>query len=209
MWSPDSLVLVGDTVRLDPLCESDVEPLLDAANEDRSHYGLTRVPDSAHAMALYVQSALQDRARGDAVPFVVRPVEGDRVLGTTRYLDLAYWRVEEPPSADAPSTVEIGSTWYATSAQRTQVNTETKLLLLTHAFEVWRAYRVSFQTDARNERSRAAIERLGARLEGVRRVHKQASDGTARDSAFYSVLQSEWPSVRANLRERLQVRRLD
>lgn len=203
MWSAASLELLGETVRLDPLRESDVESLLAAATEDRTHYALTRVPETTGEMALYVQAALEERQRGEAVPFVVRRIANHRVLGTTRYLDLGFWRVGRPPG-EMPSVAEIGSTWYAASAQRTRVNTEAKLLLLTHAFDMWKTYRVSFQTDARNERSRAAIERLGATFEGVRRAHKQASDGTARDSAFYSLLEADWPSVQARLRQRLE-----
>jgi RimJ/RimL family protein N-acetyltransferase len=94
---------------------------------------------------------------------------------------------------------EIGSTWYSGSAQRTAVNTECKLLMLRHAFEVWNVERMTLKTDARNERSRAAIERLGARFDGALRVHMPASDGTLRDTAYYSILTSEWPEVRATL----------
>lgn len=102
-----------------------------------------------------------------------------------------------------PSVAEIGSTWFASSAQRTAANTETKILMLDHAFDVWRCYRVSFQTDARNERSRAAIERIGATFEGVRRAHKQAADGGIRDTAYFSILRAEWPAARNRLTDRL------
>jgi len=99
--------------------------------------------------------------------------------------------------------VEISSTWYAASAQRTGINTEVKLLQLTHAFEAWRVLRVTFKTDARNARSRTAIERLGAQVEGVRRAHSPAGDGTVRDSAYYSITAPEWPTVRSNLHQLL------
>nr|WP_157467028.1 GNAT family protein [Frankia sp. QA3] len=107
------------------------------------------------------------------------------------------------PAGILPSVAEIGGTWLAASAQRTAVNTEAKLLLLGHAFDAWATLRVCLKTDARNARSRAAIERLGARFEGVRRAHVLAFDGTARDSAYYSIVRAEWPGVRAGLIARL------
>ena len=108
-----------------------------------------------------------------------------------------------PDDERPPTVVEIGSTWYAASAQRTALNAEVKLLLLSHAFDVWEVLRVTLKTDARNERSRAAIERLGARHEGIRRAHTIASDGTVRDTAYYSIVAAEWPAVREGLRRRL------
>ncbi|MET0275509.1 MAG: GNAT family protein, partial [Acidimicrobiia bacterium] len=103
-------------------------------------------------------------------------------------------------------TAEIGSTWLAASAQATPVNTEAKLLLLRHAFDTWRVERVTFKTDARNERSRRAIERIGATFEGVRRAHTIASDGTIRDSAYFSIVRSEWPAIEHELERRLPTR---
>ena len=106
-----------------------------------------------------------------------------------------------------PTSIEIGGTWLAASAQRSGVNTEAKLLMLTHAFEVWCVQRVDLKTDARNERSRAAIERIGAKLDGVVRnwqpSHVPGEEGQPRDSALYSIIPSEWPSIRAQLQERL------
>lgn len=102
-----------------------------------------------------------------------------------------------------PQVAEIGSTWYAAAYQRTGVNTECKLLMLRHAFETWRATRVTLKTDARNKASRAAIERLGARFEGVRRAHGPAQDGIVRDTACFSVIAAEWPAVRDRLQRRL------
>jgi hypothetical protein len=97
------------------------------------------------------------------------------------------------------TTCEIGATWLAASAQRTSINTEAKLLMLGHAFDVWQVHRVVFKTDARNSRSRAAIERIGGQFEGIRRAHKLASDGTIRDSAYFSILRSDWPEVNDHL----------
>jgi RimJ/RimL family protein N-acetyltransferase len=104
-----------------------------------------------------------------------------------------------------PDAVEIGYTWLAPWAQRTGINTQAKLLMLTHAFETWRVHRVRLTTDARNTRSRAAIERLGARLDGILRAHHAAYDGAIRDSAFYSILDTEWPSAKAALIGRLRL----
>ena len=104
-----------------------------------------------------------------------------------------------PSDERPPSVCEIGGTWYAASVQRTIVNTEAKLLLLTHAFENWRVLRVTLKTDSRNERSRVAILRIGATFEGIRRVHAPAVDGGVRDTAYYSIVSSEWPEVRTRL----------
>jgi N-acetyltransferase len=130
----------------------------------------------------------------------------DAVVGATRYLDLGVLRIPGflvPDDRRPPSVAEIGSNWYPASAQRTALNSGVKLLMLGHAFDVWRVLRVTLETDARNQRSRTAIERLGARFEGVRRAHTTASDGTVRDSAYYSILAAEWPAVRDGLRLRL------
>jgi len=102
-----------------------------------------------------------------------------------------------------PSVVEIGSTWLAASVQGTSVNPETKLLMLSHAFDTWRVHRVTFKTDARNEQSRRAIARLGAQFEGIRRAHRIGSDGAIRDSAYFSIVRAEWPAVRDGLLARL------
>ena len=103
------------------------------------------------------------------------------------------------PGGAIPDVAEIGSTWLAASVQRSGVNTEAKRLLLTHAFETWELLRVTLKTDARNIRSRRAIERIGARFEGVRRAHLLATDGSVRDSAYYSIVRAEWPEVRDRL----------
>jgi RimJ/RimL family protein N-acetyltransferase len=198
----DALVLRGTQVRLDPLTSADGPALLAAATEDRSHYAFTNVPGNSEEMEAYLTVALQQQARGEAFPFVVRQASGDAVVGTTRFLDFGYWRTASQV-ASTPSVVEIGSTWLAASAQRTAVNTEAKLLMLSHAFEVWGCYRVSFQTDARNARSREAIARTGAAFEGVRRAHKLAADGSVRDTAFFSLVAAEWPRAKQRLRHRL------
>jgi RimJ/RimL family protein N-acetyltransferase len=212
---PESVILRGERVVLEPLAMSHVAGLVQAATESRDTYGFTLVPDDQASMARYVESALADRRTGWALPFAVLDGRGERVLGSTRFLDLGYWSWPPawPPGRPAPepdavpTVAEIGSTWLAASAQRTGRNTEMKLLMLGHAFEGWGALRVTLKTDARNQRSRTAIEGIGGRFEGIRRAHARAVDGSVRDSAYYSVLAGEWPEVRERLRARLAVRR--
>jgi RimJ/RimL family protein N-acetyltransferase len=197
--------LEGRHARLEPLAERHVEGLAAAAAEDRSSYGFTRVPDGIAGTQEYVRQALAEQATGHTLPFAVRRLSDDRLVGSTRYLDLeAFGTPDGVPADDRPPTVlEIGATWYAASAQRTAVNTDVKLALLTQAFEGWGVLRVTLKTDARNQRSRAGIARLGAQFEGVRRAHMLAPDGTVRDTAYYSILRAEWPEIRDFLERRL------
>ena len=205
------MTLEGSVVRLDPLELGHVDALVRAASEDRSTYAFTVVPGSDAEMRAYVTAALDDEDSGWALPFVILERASDRVVGTSRFLDLDYWK--SPPAwppgrpshlaVGAPNAAEIGSTWLAASVQRTGVNTEAKLLMLTHAFETWEVARVTFKTDARNQRSRDAIVRIGARFEGVRRAHSVASDGTIRDSAYFSIVAGEWPAAKAALVHRV------
>ena len=203
--------LAGEHARLEPLSEAHAPALAAAAAVDRSSYAFTRVPDGREEAAEFVRQALAEQAGGQVLPFAVVRTRDDTVVGSTRFLDMEVLGVPGvvvPDDRRPPSVVEIGSTWYAASAQRTALNTEVKLLLLGHAFDVWRVLRVTLKTDARNERSRTAIERLGARLEGIRRAHTTASDGTIRDSAYYSIVAAEWPAVRNGLLRRLAHRAL-
>lgn len=205
----ERVVLTGRVVTLRPMTIDHVDRLVAAASEDRETYAFTHVPDGRAAMRAYVEGVLGDERAGWALPFVTTLTDGGRVVGSTRFLDLDDWaterRVGGPPcgAAAIPVTAEIGATWLAASVQRTAVNTEAKLLMLGHAFETWDAERITFKTDARNARSRAAIERLGAHFEGIRRAHVRASDGAIRDSAYYSIVRSEWPAVRMGLETRL------
>jgi RimJ/RimL family protein N-acetyltransferase len=200
--SPAPVVLTGRRVRLEPLSIDHAPALAAAAAGDRSTFGLTFVPDGEESALAYVRTALDEQARGDSLPFATVALDSGRVVGSTRFLDLHYWPVDDRPDG-VPVVAEIGHTWLIPAAQRTAVNTEAKLLLLTHAFETWRVWRMTLKTDARNARSRAAIERLGARFDGVLRRFSPAADGGLRDAAFYSILDTEWPSVRANLESRL------
>lgn len=139
---------------------------------------------------------------GEVVPFAQCTPEGT-AIGCTRFMSLRRWRGRE-----VPDEVEIGGTWLTATAQRTPVNTEAKYLLLRHAFEEWGVWQVELVTDARNARSRAAIERLGATFEGVLRKHRPAADAPAtsmhpRNSAVYSIVDDDWPEVERRLRDRL------
>jgi N-acetyltransferase len=208
--SVENLTLVGTTVRLEPLAPRHVGDLVASANEDRSSYAFTSVPHDTASMDRYVAGALRDRDAGWAVPFAVMSHLSGRAIGSTRFLDIDDWlapfggvRSADSPRRGVPRGVEIGATWYAASAQRSVVNSESKLLLLSHAFDTWGVERVTLKTDARNERSRLAIARIGATYEGIRRAHGLASDGTIRDSAYYSIVRTEWPDVRSYLISRV------
>ncbi len=204
--------LRGQFVELVPLERSHVGDLVAAATEDRASYQFTTVPDSIEAMTHYVEVALTDEEARWAQPFVVRQLNDQRIVGSTRYLDIDYWAASlarphspvQTADREFPRVGEIGATWYAASVQRTRVNTECKLLLLELGFDSWGVERVSFKTDSRNTSSRTAIERLGAQFEGLRRAHVLGVDGVIRDSAYYSIIASEWPSVRQRLENRLR-----
>jgi RimJ/RimL family protein N-acetyltransferase len=205
---PPTFTLEGPGVRLEPLSIAHVPDLVRAASGGRDTFALTFVPDGEVAMRAYVDVALAARDAGDAVPFVTFDKALGRVVGSTRfgYLERWTWPASSSDAPTAPDTLdaaEIGWTWLAAEAQRTRVNTEQKLMMLRHAFEAWRVHRITLITDARNARSRAAIERLGASFEGVRRAHFPAADGTIRDSATYSILRAEWPVVFQHLASRL------
>lgn len=187
----DGPTLSGGRVRLEPVSLDSVEALVAAASESRDMYAYALAPTEVEGMTRYVDAALQEQAEGLSVPFVIVDPSHEEVVGSTRYMDIVYW-----DGPDAPSAVEIGSTWLAASAQRTGINTEMKQLMLAYAFETWEVHRVTLKTDARNQRSRTAMERIGCRFEGVRRIHMPALDGGIRDTAYYSILRSEWPAVK-------------
>ena len=199
----EPITLRGSAVTLEPVSVAHVDALLAAADEDRSTFGYTVVPADVAAMHAYVEGLLDEHRRGTGLPFVQRRLSDDRPVGCTRYLNVVH-----RPGRDAPVEVEIGGTWLAASAQRSPINSEANLMLLTHAFEVWQVHRVAICTDARNERSRTAIERLGATFEGVLRNHRPAAGhrsepGASRDTACYSILPDEWPPIRAHLAARI------
>ena len=195
----DAEPLRGDLVRLEPLTEDHVPGLALAAEEDRSAYTYTMVPRAAQTAA-YVKAQL---TRDEVTPFAQVRVADGAPVGCTAYSNPRAW-----PGRDDLSAVEIGGTWLAASAQRTGINAESKLLLMTYAFETLNVVRVDFRTDARNHPSRQAIERLGARFEGVLRNWGPSwvpgEEGRLRDSAIFSVIAVEWPQVKAALTRRIQ-----
>jgi RimJ/RimL family protein N-acetyltransferase len=185
------VTLEGRGVRLEPMGRGH-EADLRAAAADGELWTLhfTSVPDPAGTLA-YIESALADRDKGIRVPWVVRDLATGRIVGSTSYHDII----------PAARRVEIGYTWYAKGAQRTGVNTACKLRLLEHAFETLGCSVVGWRTDILNVRSQAAIERLGAKKDGVVRRQALRRDGTLRDTVMYSVTDDEW---RSSIRERLQ-----
>jgi N-acetyltransferase len=209
---PEPITLEGRFVRLEPLRTAHVDHLVAAASEDRANYQWAYVPDGEEEMVASVEDALAHLAGGDQVPFVtVRKGEGgapDQVVGSTRFCNMQIWQWYPHNTHQRhgiPDVTDIGWTWLAGSAQRTPVNTEAKLLMMTHAFEVWQVHRVAIQTDIRNTRSRNAIERVGGKLDGFLRGDRPGVDDTVRTSARYSIIPEEWPDVKARLQARLEV----
>ena len=201
------VTLEGRHARLEPLALAHAPALTAAASGPRDTYRFTLVPPDLGAMRAYIESALADQAAGRALPFATVSRASGQVLGSTRFGNIEFWPWPAghvlQRGAERPDVVEIGWTWLAAAAQRTPLNTEAKLLMLTHAFEVWRVHAVKLNTDARNARSRAAIERIGAHFDGVLRAHRPASDGGIRDTAAFSLLEAEWPVAKARLLARL------
>ena len=173
-----------------------------AAAADPSLYQWSPVPQGRAEAASYVDTALTWRDAGTAVPYAIVRIKDGIVIGSTRFWQMERWPWPPGHSSHgrgAPDVCEIGYTWLARSAVRTPANTEAKLLMLTHAFEMWQVLRVCLHTDARNQRSRAAIERIGGRFEGILRAHRMAADYIPRDSARYSIVASEWPAAKQRL----------
>lgn len=185
-------VLVGRHVRLEPLDRMHVEGLQAATDEVLAQCWYTSVPAPV-AVEAHVDSALEMQAKGEALAFVVRAPDGE-IVGASRYYDL------DP----ATPRLQIGYTWYARRVQRTGLNTEAKLLLLGHAFEAMGCIAVGFQTSWFNHASRTAIERLGAKRDGVIRNHMRHADGSIRDTVTYSIIDSEWLAVKRHLQAKLE-----
>ena len=187
------VTLTGDLVRLEPLGFGHHDGLVEAARDGQLWtLSYTSVP-RPERMRAEIERRLGLQAAGSMLPFAALDARTGRVIGMTTYMN-----------ADAANRrVEIGSTWNARSAQRSGTNTQAKLLLLGHAFEALRCIAVEFRTHWLNRQSRAAIERLGAKLDGVLRQHQVMPDGTLRDTVVYSIVDSEWPAVRNELRRRL------
>ena len=198
----------GRLVQLEPLDVAHVRALVDVARAGREAFALTQVPDDEIAMRRYVDDARAEAGAGSAVPFATIERASGRIVGSTRFGRIERWRwPERHPlhrTDGRPDAVEIGWTWLDPAAQRTGINVEAKLLMLTHAFETWDVHRVTLNTDARNARCRAAILRLGATLDGVLRAARPGADGAIRDTAAYSILRAEWPARKPALVQRLR-----
>jgi len=192
-WSAPTLE--GRVVRLEPLTTAHEEGLWQASRDPRTWRWLSVVqPQTRAEWSAFLQQALDAASVGTEAPLVT--LRHEEIVGSTRFLAL---RPEH-------GSVEIGWTWLHPSAWGTGTNVEAKLLQLQHAFEVWGCRRVELKTDARNERSRGALEALGATFEGIHRKHMLVRDGENRDSAWYGVVDDDWPAVRARLEARLAER---
>jgi RimJ/RimL family protein N-acetyltransferase len=187
------IVLERDGIRLEPLSPEHHDGLVAAAKDGELwKLWFTAVPDPGSVIT-YVRDAAKGQADGHMLPWAVRDLATNSIVGSTRYHDIV-------PAIDR---VEIGYTWYAERCQRTNVNTTCKLLLLAHAFDTLGCAVVGLRTDNFNFRSQKAIEALGAKKDGVLRHHQARKDGTVRDSVLYSILRSEWPDVRRHLELRM------
>jgi N-acetyltransferase len=200
-----NLLLSGSHVRLEPLDHRHVDGLVAASAADSSLYRWSPVPQGKIAATAYVETAIAWRAAGSAVPFAIVRLQDETVIGSTRFWNIERWSWPKghPRYGGALDACEIGYTWFTSSAIRTGANTECKMLMLAHAFEVWQALRVCLHTDARNQRSRTAIERIGGKFEGILRAHRMAADFSPRDSVRYSIIAEEWPAVKERLRQLL------
>jgi len=198
----ESPILTGNHIRLEPLSHTYIDGLVAASAVDPSLYQWSAVPLGRDAVVRYIETALAWREAGTAVPFATVRIADGAVLGSTRFFDIESWAWPQGHARHGrthPDVCEIGYTWLTRDAIRTVANTEAKLLMLTHAFEVWQVLRVCLHTDARNPRSQAAIERIGGKFEGVLRAHRMAADFTPRDSYRYSIVAAEWPAAKQKL----------
>ncbi|MBN3835204.1 GNAT family protein [Burkholderia sp. Ac-20344] len=186
-------ILTGERVELKPLDRSDRQALLDAAADGQLWNLKVTVVPGPDTIDAYIDSALQGRAAGTVMPFAIVDRASGRVIGSTRF-----WKIDRKNRK-----LEIGHTWLSESAQRTRANTEAKWLLLGYAFDVLQCVRVQFTTDELNEKSRAAILRLGAKQEGIVRHERIMPDGRKRNSVRFSIIDDEWPEVRARLLAKL------
>ncbi|KMZ11417.1 Acetyltransferase, including N-acetylase of ribosomal protein [Candidatus Burkholderia humilis] len=184
--------LTGDRITLRPLQQNDAAALLSAATGELWNLKITVVPNT-DTIEQYINTALSGREAGTVIPFAIVQNENARIIGTTRF-----WKIDR-----ANRKQEIGHTWLAASAQRTGINTEAKLLILTYAFETMHCVRVQFTTDELNEKSYAAILGIGAKQEDIVRHERIMPDGRKRNSMRFSIIDDEWPSVKAKLLAKL------
>ena len=194
MIQPTRVILERDGIRLEPLSPEHYDGLVAAAKDGELwKLWFTSVPEPGAVMG-YIGDAVRGQSDGHMLPWAVRDLATNTIVGSTRYHDIVA----------AIDRVEIGYTWYASRYQRTNVNTTCKLLLLEHAFDKLGCAVVGLRTDNFNFRSQQAIEALGAKKDGVLRHHQARRDGTVRDSVLYSILKAEWPDVKRHLELRLQ-----
>ncbi len=185
----EPVTLKGRRVRLEPMSPEHLEALTIAGTHEELWRWTVAKADNPAAMKVYVDAALADAASGIALPFVTFDVASGSLIGSTRFGNIDH----------ANRKVEIGWTWITPGFQRSYVNSETKYLMLSHAFEVWDCNRVELKTDLLNEKSREAMLRIGATEEGTLRQNMLCYGGRFRDTIYYSVLRSEWPDVRSRL----------
>jgi len=190
----EPVILEGQRVRLEPLSMEHLADLCEAGLHDDLWRLIPTLIGTPEDMKNYIQTALDEQAKGISLPFATVEKASGKAIGSTRFGNI-----------DASNKRgEIGWTWISPDWQRTFVNTEAKYLMLKHAFEVWHCNRVELKTDALNERSRNAILRLGAKQEGIFRQHVVTYSGRLRDSVYFSIINSEWPEVKVKLEERLK-----
>ncbi len=189
----EPLILEGKFVRLEPLRFEHLDALCAVGLEKSMWVLTTNVMENFGDMRNYVETALKDFERKVSLPFVTVEKSSNKIVGSTRFGNIEVKNLK----------TEIGWTWINPEWQRTFVNTEAKLLMLTHAFETWECIRVEFKTDALNEKSRNAILRIGATEEGILRRHMITETGRYRDSVYFSIIDSEWENVKANLRQKV------
>ena len=188
-WPPQPQPLSGQYVRLEPLARAHADGLRAAINDGQLDALWFTIVPAADAVDAWIETALAAQAAGRALPFVVRRLRDDRIVGSTRYMNIE----------ESQRRLEIGTTFYSASVQRSALNTECKRLLLLHAFESLHCLAVEFRTHWFNHRSREAIARLGAKQDGVLRNHQRLADGSLRDTVVFSIIDSEWPAVRRHL----------
>jgi len=193
MMNVEPITLEGRWVRLEPLAQHHAADLAEAARDEEIWRYMPAKLTTIGQIEHWITETLALQATGAVLPFAIVERAEVRAIGSTRYLNIM----------PRDRGLEIGWTWLGRAVWRTAVNTECKYLLLRHAFETLDCIRVQFKTDKRNERSRRAIERIGGQFEGILRQHMVLPDGSYRDSAFYSIIDAEWPAVKAKLADRL------
>lgn len=190
----NSVTLKGQFIQLEPLSLTHLDDLTEASSEPEIwKYMLYGTVIGKEKMSKWIEDILSRASKGTEIPFAVRDLKANKVIGATRYFDIK----------QKDRGLEVGGTWYAPIYRRTYVNSETKYLLFRHAFEVMGCIRVQLKTDSRNTRAIEAIKRIGAIEEGVFRNHMILEDGNIRNSVYFSIIDSEWPMIKRNLETRL------